>query len=211
MGAAVLALGFSSAAVGARQATGRSGGAPPATQAAPIPNATNAITPPPDYVIGPDDVLTVLFWRDKEMTVDVTVRPDGKISVPLLNDVQAAGLTPEQLRQGLVAAAKAIMAEPTITVSVKAINSRFVSITGAIAKQGPYAMTEGMTLLELITRAGGLQEFADKKHIVIIRREKKPNGEPVTLTVNYKDLANLKDVTKNNVVLKPGDQVIVKQ
>jgi polysaccharide export outer membrane protein len=72
-------------------------------------------------------------------------------------------------------------------------------------------MTEGMTLLELITRAGGLQEFADKKHIVIIRREKKPNGEPVTLTVNYKDLANLKDVTKNNVVLKPGDQVIVKQ
>src|SRR5690348_10102800 len=111
----------------------RTGGTPPPTSAAPT-NAAAPATPtgvaqPPGYLIGSDDVLTILFWRDKDMSGDFTVRPDGKISLPLLNDVQAAGLTPEQLRDGLLKAAAPFMTDPSITVVVKAINSRNVYIT----------------------------------------------------------------------------------
>ena len=91
------------------------------------------VSPPPDYVIGPDDVLTIVFWRDKDMSGDVTVRPDGKISLPLFNEVQAAGLTPEQLRAQLTELAGKLIEEPTVTVVVKEINSRKVFVTGRSA------------------------------------------------------------------------------
>ena len=101
-------------------------------------NGTPAVgvPPPPDYVIGPDDVLTVVFWRDKDMSGDVAVRPDGKISLPLSTRSQAAGLTPEQLRAQLTELAGKLIEEPTITVVVKAINSRKVFVTGQVGKPG---------------------------------------------------------------------------
>jgi polysaccharide export outer membrane protein len=160
---------------------------------------------PVGYVIGPEDVLTVVFWRDKEMSADVVVRPDGKISLPLVNDVQAAGLTPEQLRQQLDKAASKFVAEPNAAVVVKTINSRKVYITGNVAKPSTYALADGMTVLQLIAVGGGLLEFADAKNIVVVRKDE---GRDVFFKFNYKDVSRQKKLDQN-IVLKPGDTVIV--
>ena len=163
------------------------------------------VTTPPDYVIGPDDVLAVVFWRDKDMSTDVSVRPDGKISLPLLNDVQASGLTPEQLRVRLTEAASKLFEDPTVAIVVKQINSRKVFITGQVGKPGPYPLAGPTTVLQLIAIAGGLQEFADSKNIVIMRRE---GGKQVALKFNYKDVLKRKNLAQN-IELKPGDTIIV--
>jgi polysaccharide export outer membrane protein len=163
------------------------------------------VTPPPDYVIGPDDVLTVVFWREKELSSEVAVRPDGKITLPLMNDIQAAGLTPEQLRDELTKAAAKYVEGPTVTVVVKAINSRKVFITGMISKPGPYALSGPTTVTQLIAMAGGLHEFADKKNITILRQEA---GREVALRFNFQDVMKRKNL-KQNIELKPGDTIIV--
>jgi len=179
--------------------------AAPAAARPPAGTPASAATPP-DYVIGPNDVLTLVFWRDKDMSGDVSVRPDGKISVPLVNDVQAAGLTPDQLRQQLTTAAAKYLQDPTVTVVVKEINSRKVFITGQVSKPGPYALSGPMTVLQLIAMAGGLLEYANAKNIVIMRTDER--GRSVSLSFNYKDVTRRKNVTQN-IELKPGDTVIV--
>lgn len=183
---------------------------PPATpqqQAAPANGAPAAtgMALPPDYVIGPDDVLAVLFWRDQEMSGDYVVRPDGQITLPLLNDVRAAGLTPEQLRDELTRAASKLMEDPSVTVGVKAINSRKVHITGMVTKPGAYPLTAPTTVVQLIATAGGLHEFAKKKNILIVRNE---NGRQVAFKFNYNDFMKGKNL-KQNIELKPGDTVVI--
>ena len=163
------------------------------------------VTLPADYVIGPDDVLTVVFWREKDMSTDVAVRPDGMITLPLLNDVQAAGLTPDQLRESLTTAAGKFFEGPTVAVVVKAINSRKVFITGMVSKPGPYPLSGPTTVTQLIAMAGGLHEFAKKKDITILRTE---GGREVAYRFNYKDVMNRKNL-KQNIELKPGDTIIV--
>lgn len=187
-----------------------------------IPGAVRAQTPPPpspppaaakadpvitpkDYVIGADDVLSVVFWREKDMSAEVAVRPDGKISLPLLNDVQAAGLTPEQLRTSLTQAATPFLAEPAVSVIVKQINSLRVFITGEIRKPGAYPLTSPTTVMQLIALAGGLTEFADKQHVVVMHRE---NGLPSARSFDYEALSKQRNLF-DNVLLKPGDTVIV--
>ncbi len=160
---------------------------------------------PPGYVIGTDDVLTIVFWRDKEMSADAVVRPDGLISLPLINEVQAAGLTPEQLRESLVKAASKFLEEPTASVVVKQINSRKVYLTGMVTKAGSYPLTGNLNVLQLIAEAGGLQEYADSKHIVIVRNEA---GRETRFKFNYNDVVKGKNV-EQNMTLKPGDTVIV--
>ena len=164
-----------------------------------------AVPPPPGYVIGPDDVLQVLYWREKDMSAEVMVRPDGMISLPLLNDVKAAGLTPEQLRDAVNEAAKKFFEDPNVTIVIKTINSRKVFITGSVAKPGPYPLSAPTTVLQLISMAGGLTEFAKQKDIAVMRTE---NGKPVRFPFNYKDVAKGKNL-KQNIELKPGDTVIV--
>src|SRR5215467_3616813 len=115
---------------------------------------------PAEYIIGTDDVMKVDFWRDKDMSSEVTVRPDGKISLPLINEIQAAGLTPAQLRERISEEARKYVEDPTVTVEVKAINSRRVYITGEVKKPGPYGITGSMTVLQLISIAGGLGDYA---------------------------------------------------
>jgi polysaccharide export outer membrane protein len=184
-----------------------------AQQAAPTPppaTVTNGTPPasvplPAGYVIGPDDILSIVFWRDKEMSGEVVVRPDGKISLPLLNDVQAAGYSPEQLRDELMKAASRFVADPNATVVVKAINSRKVFITGNVSKQGPYPLTSDMNVLQLIAVSGGLAEYADSKNIRIIRNE---GGKTHYFKFNYKDVLQGKN-PQQNILLKPGDTVIV--
>ncbi len=161
---------------------------------------------PADYLIGTDDLLAIVFWREKDMSTDVSVRPDGKISLPLLNDVQASGLTPEQLRVQLTEAAARFFEEPTVTVVVKAINSRKVFITGQVGKPGPYPIAGPITVLQLIAMAGGVLEYADSKNITILRTME--SGRTVSYRFNYKDVSRRKNLGQN-IELRPGDTVIV--
>jgi polysaccharide export outer membrane protein len=160
---------------------------------------------PAGYVIGPEDVLSIVFWRDKEMSADVVVRPDGKISLPLLNDVGAAGYTPEELRAQLVKAASKFLEDPNATVVVKEINSRKVFVTGQVGKAGSYPLIGEMNVLQMIAHVGGLLEYADAKNIVVVRTE---NGQERRFKFNYKDVVKGKNVAQN-IVLKPGDTIIV--
>jgi polysaccharide biosynthesis/export protein len=168
--------------------------------------AAPAVDVPPEYVIGAQDVLGINFWRDTDMSGDVTVRPDGRITLPLIGDVQAAGLTPEALKAQLTtAASKLFKDEPTITVLVRQINSRKVFITGAVGTPGAHVLTGPLTVMQLISLAGGLTEFAKKKSITIMRAE---GGKQVVLPFNYNDVASGKNLAQN-VILKPGDTVVV--
>lgn len=168
--------------------------------------APNGVVPPTGYVIGADDVLAVIFWREKEMTAEqVVVRPDGKISLALLNDIQAAGLTPDELRIQIDKAASKYIAEPNASVVVKEIKSRNVFITGNVAKPGSYPLTNGMTVMQLIAVAGGLLEYADAKNVVIMRKEA---GQDRAFKFNYKDVVRQKNV-QQNIALRSGDTVIV--
>ena len=168
-------------------------------------NTVTGVTPPADYVIGPEDVLTIVFWREKDLSNEVMVRPDGKISLPLINEVMAAGLTPEQLRQKLSEQAQRFVEDPNVTVVVKTINSRRVYVTGQVSKPGPYPLMGPTTVLQLIATTGGLLEYADAKNIIIMRTE---NGKPVVYKFNYKDVVRQKN-PKQNIELKPGDTVVV--
>jgi polysaccharide biosynthesis/export protein len=165
--------------------------------------ATPAADVPADFVIGPEDVLSIVFWRDKEMSTEVTVRPDGKISLPLLNEVQAAGLTPAALRAHLYEESKRFFGNPSVTVIVNHINSRKVFITGQVVKPGSYVIAAPTTVLQLIAMAGGLKDFADAKNIMIVRQER---GRTSSYRFNYKEFRrNL----RQNIELKPGDTVVV--
>jgi polysaccharide export outer membrane protein len=139
------------------------------------------------------------------MTADVLVRPDGNITLPLLNDIQAAGLTPAQLRERILAEASRYLEDPSPTVVVKEIHSRQVYITGQVDKPGHYPLTSGTTVLQLIATAGGLREYVDGKNIVIVRTE---NGAQTTFAFDYQDLLKRKNF-RQNIELRPGDTVVV--
>jgi polysaccharide export outer membrane protein len=166
---------------------------------------TEGVRPPSDYVIGPADKLSVRFWDDAKMSAEVVVRPDGMITLPLLNDLQAAGLTPEQLRETVLKGAAKYVEGANVQIIVVEINSRRVYITGMVANAGPYPLVGPTTVLQLIATAGGLQEFAKGKDIRILRRE---NGREVAHRFNYNDVRQGKNLAQN-IELKPGDTVIV--
>jgi polysaccharide biosynthesis/export protein len=182
--------------------------APAVAQSAPPAAAKGVAAPadvPADYVVGAEDVLAINFWKDTEMTGDVTVRPDGRITIPLLGDIDAAGLSPVQLSERILAAAKKQIRDPTVTVVVRTINSRKVYITGQVANPGAFPLAGPRTVMQLIALAGGLTEYADKKNITITRTE---HGKAVGLKFNYNDVAKGKNLAQN-IVLKPGDTVVV--
>jgi len=176
----------------------------PATAAAAVVPVRPAT--PTGYVIGVDDVLSILFWREKDLSApEITVRPDGKVTLPLLNDFQAAGLTPEQLRDMVLDAARKYIEDPNPTVIVKEIKSRKVFITGQVEKPGPYPLNGTVTVLQLIATAGGLRDFADGKNISVIRVRE---GKQSVFEFNYQDLLK-KRYLSQNIELAPGDTVVV--
>jgi polysaccharide biosynthesis/export protein len=187
---------------------------PPATAAPPAPAASEAPASaaiaapalPRGYVIGPDDVLQIIFWREKELSGDVVVRPDGRISLPLLNDVVAAGRTPEELRTTLMTEASRYFGNPNPTVVVKEIRSRKVFITGAVEKPGPYVLTAPTTVLQLIALAGGLKEYADKRNILVMRTT---DGKQTGYVVDYHGILRRQNL-EQNFLLVPGDTVLVR-
>jgi polysaccharide export outer membrane protein len=168
---------------------------------------------PPDYTIGVDDVLTINVFGDTTLSGDVVVRPDGKITLPFGEDILALGLRTDELKKKVLQEIGKKYNEnepPAITIQVKQINSRRVYITGQVGKPGPYPVTGSMTLIQLISMAGGLLEFSDEKNIVIISATlKDKNGQPLMLKANYKDALSGKNLLRNNPELRPGDQVLV--
>jgi polysaccharide export outer membrane protein len=199
-----LALILATGVIGTAQQTkpSPSTGAQAAEATAAVPAG---VTPPADYVIGAEDVLSIVVWREKDLTADVMVRPDGMVSLPLVNDIQAAGLTPEEFRKNVTEATSRFVDTPTVSVIVKEINSRKVFITGEVTKPGPYPLGGPTTVLQLIAQAGGLLEYADRENINVMRTA---NGTVSMFRFNYKDVARGRKV-EQNILLKPGDTVIV--
>ena len=180
--------------------------APQGAVAAAPTRAAAGVAVAPDYVIGADDVLSIMFWRDKDLSApEVVVRPDGMVTLPLLNDVQAAGRTPEQLGNAIREAARKYVEDPNPTVIVKEIKSRRVFITGRIEKPGPYPLNDKTTILQLIAMAGGLREYVDGKDISLMRSEQ---GKQSVYAFNYQDVVK-KKYLHQNIELKPGDVVVV--
>jgi polysaccharide biosynthesis/export protein len=158
-----------------------------------------------DYVIGPDDMLAISVWKEPDVSVTIPVRPDGKISLPLLNDVEAAGLTPMQLETNITDGLKKFITDPRVTVIVTQINSRRVYVLGEVARPGPFAMYPNMTVLQALSAAGGVTQFAKVTAIYILRNEK---GQQTTLPFNYKEVVRGRR-GQQNILLKPGDTIVV--
>jgi polysaccharide export outer membrane protein len=178
----------------------------PAQVAAPAPAAPNSAvgTASSSYVIGPSDVLTVTVWKEPTLSGSILVRPDGMITLPLIGDVQASGLTPLQLADQIAAKLKKYVQAPNVSVVVGAIHSKVVYLLGEVGKRGPVEMTSGMTLLDAIASAGGLTEYANTKKIYILRDEA---GKHERIPVHYKEA--LKGNSELNLVLEPGDTIVV--
>ena len=162
-------------------------------------------TADPNYVIGPQDVLDVNVWKEAELTRSVPVRPDGKISMPLLNDVQAAGLTPQQLSAQITTELRKYITDPQVTVIVTAINSQRIYILGEVGRAGAYPLLPSMTAIEALSSAGGFTPFARGKSIYILRME---DGKQVKYPFDYKAVIDGKR-SDENVVLNPGDTIVV--
>ncbi len=168
--------------------------------------AVSAIAPPSvEYVIGPEDVLGVVFWREPEMSGDVTVRPDGRITIPVVGELQASGRKPEVLQAEIAAAAGKYISSVNVVVVVRAINSRRIFVTGRVTTPGAYPLMQPLTVMQAIALAGGLTDFADPKGISILRIE---NGKSRTVPFNYQDIARGKSL-ETNLLLQPGDTVVV--
>jgi polysaccharide export outer membrane protein len=155
------------------------------------------------YIIGVEDELQISVWREPELSTSVVVRPDGMITLPLVNDVKAVGLKTEELQNLLIEKLKNFVNEPQVTVIVRSIRSRKVNLVGEVGRQGTYPINGDMTVLELLAAAGGLGTFAKADSIYILREE---NGKKIRIPFHYKKAVAGKS---ENVVLQPGDLVVV--
>ena len=156
------------------------------------------------YVIGPSDVLTITVWKEPTLSGPLLVRPDGMVSISLLGDVHAAGLTPLQLSDQVSAKLKKFIQDPNVSVVVSQIHSKVVYLLGEVGKKGPVEMTPGMTLLEAISSAGGLTDYANTKKIYILRNQ---SGSQLRIPVHYKEA--LKGDGTLNLTLQAGDTIVV--
>jgi polysaccharide export outer membrane protein len=157
------------------------------------------------YIIGPEDVLNIHVWKEETLSRTVPVRMDGKISIPLIDEIQAAGLTPLQLKELIMKRLKEFVDIPNVTVVVMEANSFKVYISGGVKTPGVYRLRSETSLLQIITIAGGFTEWANQKKILVIRKE---NGKEKRITVNYKKIINGDD-PGSNIILKSGDTIIV--
>jgi polysaccharide export outer membrane protein len=158
-----------------------------------------------DYVVGQGDALEVFVWRNEQLSRGVTVRPDGKISLPLIQDIQAEGLTAIQLRDQITRRFKQYVENPTVAVIVTQINSYKINVLGKVGQPGIYAITTKTTFLEAISMAGGFTEWANQRKITVIRSQ---GGQKKKLRINYKKIISGKDPSQN-ITLNRGDTIIV--
>jgi polysaccharide export outer membrane protein len=167
--------------------------------------ASGQIATPSDFVIGESDVLNINVWKEPEISQNVVVRPDGKISLPLIGEVFVSGLTPVQTQTLLANKLQSILTNPQVTVTVTEIRSRVVSITGEVAKPGTYPLLVPTSILQLISNAGGLGQFANKKGIFVLRTV---DGKQQRFSFNYSQVLK-GEKPEQNIILHPGDTVVV--
>jgi polysaccharide export outer membrane protein len=181
------------------QAQEKSGPASPGPAGAGVPADSDS------YIIGPEDVLDIYVWKETDLSRKVPVRLDGKISIPLVGEIQAAGITPLQLKERLIQKFKDYVEVPNVTVTVLEANSFKVFISGQVAKPGVYTLRSETTLLQFISLAGGFTEWANQRKILLVRQEQ---GKEKRFTINYKKIISGEDLSQN-MVLKPGDVIVV--
>jgi polysaccharide export outer membrane protein len=191
---------------------------PAAAAKAPTLPAVPSSTAPADYVIGPEDMLQISVWKNETMSRLVPVRPDGKISLPLLHDVQAAGLTAMQLRDKLATALAEYMPNPEISVIVNEVRSFRVSVLGEVNKPGVLQLKSSTTILEALAMAGGFKDFASPGKIVVFRRDDAGNTKKIRFnynravgssTLSLDNLMGGGSAEEQNLVLKSGDVIVV--
>lgn len=167
--------------------------------------AVQAATGDPNYLIGPSDELNIDVFENPNVSRTVPVRPDGKISLPLLNDIQAAGQTPMQLAAVITEKLSKFEKVPQVTVIVIAINSQRVYLIGEVVRTGAYPILPNMTVLQALSSAGGFTVYAKQSGVFVLRME---NGHQIKFPFNYKDVVSGKK-PEQNIVLKAGDQIVV--
>jgi polysaccharide export outer membrane protein len=176
--------------------------APPARVS--VPPEAGPLSLSPNYIIGADDSLKIEVWKEEQLSASLTVRPDGKISLPLINDIPAAGLTPMQLAADITSRLTKFVTDPIVNVSVIAVNSKRVFLIGEVGRVGPLPITPGMTILQAIAAAGGLTPYANRKHIYILR------GDPAKQQKIFFDYTKaVKKGDMQGVSLLPGDTIVV--
>jgi polysaccharide export outer membrane protein len=156
---------------------------------------------PKAYIIGPEDMLSIRVWREPELSGPLPVRPDGKISLPLVGEVQASGLTPEALGASIAQGLEKVMTHPEVTVGVDRVNSKKYFIQGEINKPGSYPLVVPTTVLEALVNAGGFRDFANTKKIIVLRGSQR-------LKFNYREVTKGKKMDQN-ILVQNSDQIIV--
>jgi polysaccharide biosynthesis/export protein len=178
----------------------------------PVPSAVTALAQsvqkPHDasFIIGNDDLLAINVWKEPDISRSIPVRTDGRISLPLVGELQAAGRTPLQLEQDIADKLRNYIAEPEVTVMVQEIHSQKFNILGQVVKPGSYSLDVATTVLDAIAAAGGFRDFANQKHIYILRQN--PNGGESRIAFNYKNVIKGRN-PQQNIKLEPSDTIVV--
>jgi len=167
--------------------------------------ASTPATADPSYVIGPEDMLDISVWKEPDVSRVVPVRPDGRISLPLIHDVEAAGMSPQQLAASVAEKLRKYLNDPQESGIVKAINSQRVFVVGEVLRAGAFPLLPGMTVLQALSSAGGFTTFAGVKKIRVVRSR---NGKQVELPFNYREVLK-GDKPGQNIKLEPGDTIMV--
>jgi polysaccharide export outer membrane protein len=207
--ASLLIAALSVRLLGQSPAAGTAEGTAPAadSQTSPAaPNAGNSKAHDSSYIIGNDDKLAISVWKEPDLTRSILVRSDGKISLPLVGEIQATGRTPLQLEMDISNRLRNYITVPEVTVIVEAINSKKYNILGQVGRPGAYALTLSTTIMDAIAAAGGFKDFAKTKGVYILRQQ--PDGTQKRLNFNYRDFIKGKDLDQN-VKIEPQDTIIV--
>lgn len=168
-----------------------------------VEDAKTSVAVPAAYKIGVGDVLHISVWEEPQLTETAVVRPDGKVSMPLLSEVDVAGLTPEAIQQTLTERLNNFIHKPRVTVTVQEIHSRMVYITGEVQRPGAYPLMDSMNVVQLVARAGGLTDFAKQRRVYVLRA-----ASSARVNVNYQKVLK-GQAPQQNVELAPGDTVVV--
>jgi polysaccharide biosynthesis/export protein len=203
--AMILVCALLSGSVCAQEASGGGASQAKGNPAAAAPNIAAAKPHDDSFVIGNDDVLAINVWKEPDISRSIPVRSDGKISLPLVGEVQAAGLTPLKLENDIAIKLKSYISEPEVTVMVQQVNSQKFNILGQVARPGSYVIANSPTVLDAIALAGGFRDFAKQKSIYVLRQGL--SGES-RIRFNYKDVSQGKNM-EQNIKLQPGDTIIV--
>ena len=185
--------------------------APDEAKAAPLPASNTPASRVPavrssTYVVGIGDVLEINVWKESELSKTVPVRPDGMITLPLIGEIKAVGLTPDQLKEQLTVALQKVVTDPQVTVMVTQVSSLSFNIMGNVNRPGYYPLTRPMTILDAIAISGGFRDFAKEKKIYVLRTG--PNGAQQKIMFNYKDVIKGKKMAQN-IMLLPHDTLVV--